>query len=140
MPYSLASSGTLIPALYLARISALRSRLRLDTGARGSEKPRYNCFRTRFVACSRVYKVVPHRGLRAGALQHLVDAMGYGMVLMYIGHKLSMVPLTDHTPSKHERNRQIRARCIKGETVVELAQAFGISQQRVSQTLRGQRK
>jgi Mor family transcriptional regulator len=66
--------------------------------------------------------------------------MGYGMVLMYIGHKLSMVPLTDHTPSKHERNRQIRARCIKGETVVELAQAFGISQQRVSQILRGQRK
>ncbi len=83
---------------------------------------------------------MPHRGLRAGALQHLVDAMGYGMVLMYIGHKLSMVPLTDHTPSKHERNRQIRARCIKGETVVELAQAFGISQQRVSQILRGQRK
>jgi Mor family transcriptional regulator len=59
---------------------------------------------------------------------------------MYIGQKTPSFPLTDHTPSKHERNRRIRARYAKGETVVELAEAFDISQQRVSQILHGKRK
>ena len=49
-------------------------------------------------------------------------------------------PLADHTPSKHDRNRRIRARYAQGETVVSLAEVFGISQQRVSQILRGKRK
>ena len=44
------------------------------------------------------------------------------------------------TSSANERNRRIRARYAKGETVVALAEAFGISQQRVSQILRGKRK
>ncbi len=83
---------------------------------------------------------MPHRGLCARGFQHLVDAINYGMLLMFIGQKVSIVPLTDHTPSKRERNRQIRVRYAKGETVVELAQVFDISQQRVSQILRGQRK
>jgi Mor family transcriptional regulator len=69
-----------------------------------------------------------------------VDAIDYGMLLMYIGQTAPDFPLTDHTPSKHERNRRIRARCAQGETVVSLAEAFGLSQQRVSQILRGKRK
>ena len=69
-----------------------------------------------------------------------MDAINYGMLLMYIGQKNPDFPLTDHTPSKHERNRRIRARHAKGETVVSLAEACGISQQRVSQILRGKRK
>lgn len=83
---------------------------------------------------------MPHRGLCVRGFQHLVDAINYGMLLMYIGQKYPDFPLTDHTPSKHERNRRIRARYAQGETVVSLAEAFGISQQRVSQILRGKRK
>ena len=48
--------------------------------------------------------------------------------------------LTNHTPSRHERNRRIRARYAQGEITVSLAKAFGISQQRASQILRGKRK
>lgn len=80
------------------------------------------------------------RGLRARGFQHLVDGISYGMLLMYIGQKPPDFPVTDHTPSKHERNRRIRERYAKGETVVSLAEVFGISQQRVSQILRGKRK
>jgi hypothetical protein len=69
-----------------------------------------------------------------------VDAIHYGMLLMYIGQKMPMVPLTDHTPGKHERNQEIRARHAHGETVVGLAAAFDISQRRVSQILRNQCK
>ncbi len=69
-----------------------------------------------------------------------MDALNYGMLLMYIGQKTPDFPLTDHTPSKHERNRRIRERYAKGETVVALAEVFDISQQRVSQILRGKRK
>jgi hypothetical protein len=83
---------------------------------------------------------MPHRGLRAGALQHLVDAMGYGMVLMYIGQKLSMVPLTDHTPTKCQRNEEIRARHLQGESLSSLADVFGLSAQRVLQIVQGRRK
>jgi Mor family transcriptional regulator len=83
---------------------------------------------------------MPHRGLCVRGFQHLVDAISYGMLLMYIGQKTPDFPLTDHTPSKHERNRRIRARYAQGETVVSLAEVFGISQQRVSQILRGKRR
>ena len=83
---------------------------------------------------------MPHRGLCVRGFQHLVDALNYGMLLMYIGQKAPDFPLTDHTPSKYERNRRIRARYAQGETVVSLAEVFGISQQRVSQILRGKRK
>jgi Mor family transcriptional regulator len=62
------------------------------------------------------------------------------MMLMYIGQKMPMVPLTDHTPGKHERNQEIRERYTQGETIVDLATAYDISQQRISQILRGQRK
>jgi Mor family transcriptional regulator len=79
-------------------------------------------------------------GLEPRGLHSLVDALHYGMLLMYIGQKMSMVPLTDHTPGKHERNQEIRVRHATGETVVGLAAAFDISQQRVSQILRHQRK
>jgi Mor family transcriptional regulator len=84
--------------------------------------------------------LMPHRGLEPRGLQHLVDAIHYGMLLMYIGQKMPMAPLTDHTPSKPTRNQEIRAQYAQGETVVDLAAAFAISQQRVSQILRGQRK
>jgi Mor family transcriptional regulator len=83
---------------------------------------------------------VPHRGLRVRGLQHLVDAIRYGVLLMYIGQKAPIEPLSDHTPSKPTRNREIRQRYAQGESVVNLAAAFDISPQRVSQILRNQRK
>ena len=83
---------------------------------------------------------MPHRGLGVRGLQHLADAIHYGMLLMYIGQRIPAGPLTDHTPSKRIRNQEIRARYAQGETVVDLAAAFDISQQRVSQILRGRRK
>jgi Mor family transcriptional regulator len=78
--------------------------------------------------------------MRGGAFQHLVDGIAYGMVLFYIGQSTPTSLVTDHTPTKHRRNEDIRARYAQGETVVSLAEAFGISQQRVSQILRGKRK
>jgi hypothetical protein len=57
------------------------------------------------------------RGLEDGAFQHLVDGIAYGMVLLYIGQSAPTFPLTDHTPTKQQRNAEIRARYAKGETV-----------------------
>jgi hypothetical protein len=48
-------------------------------------------------------------------------------------------PQTDHTPEKSERNAEIIARYKAGEVGALLAQAFGISEQRVGQIVRGQR-
>jgi Mor family transcriptional regulator len=69
-----------------------------------------------------------------------VDAIHYGMLLLYIGQKIALGPLMDHTPSKHTRNQEIWERYAQGETIVDLAEAFEISVQRVSQTLHGQPK
>jgi Mor family transcriptional regulator len=61
-------------------------------------------------------------------------------VLFYISQSLPTLPLTNHTPTKHWRNEDIRTRYAKGETIGYLARLFDISEQRVSQILRGQRK
>jgi Mor family transcriptional regulator len=61
------------------------------------------------------------------------------MLLLYIGRKMPLVPLTDYTPSKHRRNQEIRERYAQGETIIDLAEAFEISAQRISQVLRGRR-
>jgi hypothetical protein len=57
------------------------------------------------------------RGLEDRAFQRLVDGIVYGMVLLYIGQSTPVFPLTDHTPTKHRRNEEIRARYAVGETV-----------------------
>lgn len=80
-----------------------------------------------------VWQRVPHRGLRAGALQHLVEGIIYGVGLMYIGEKMVYAPLTDQTPTKYERNREIRMRYARGESLSRLGDVFGLSPQRVSQ-------
>ncbi len=84
--------------------------------------------------------LMPHRGPRGGAFQHLVDAVRYGMVLFYIGQSTRTSPLTDHTPTKHRRNDEIRVRYAKGETIGYLARVFDISVQRVSQIVLKRRK
>jgi hypothetical protein len=69
-----------------------------------------------------------------------VDGIAYGMMLLYVGRSIPTFPLTDHTPTKHQRNEEIRARYAKGETIGYLARLFDISEQRVSQLILGQRK
>ena len=46
---------------------------------------------------------------------------------------------TDHTPEKAGRNAEIITRYKAGETGASIAQAFGVSEQRVNQIVRGQR-
>jgi Mor family transcriptional regulator len=62
------------------------------------------------------------------------------MVLLYVGQSTPTFPLTDHTPTKHQRNEEIRARYAKGETIGYLARLFDISVQRVSQIVLKRRK
>jgi hypothetical protein len=83
--------------------------------------------------------LMPHRSLCVRGLQHLGAAIHYGMLLLYIGQKTPLFPLTDYTPSKVERNHQIRIRYTQGESIITLADAFGISPQRISQIVRQKR-
>jgi Mor family transcriptional regulator len=53
---------------------------------------------------------------------------------------LSTTPITRLTPTKHERNREIRRRHQQGESLSSLAQGFGITEQRVYQIVQGRRK
>jgi hypothetical protein len=48
-------------------------------------------------------------------------------------------PQNDRVPAQMERNEEMRARYEAGETGASLAQAFGISEQRVNQIIRGRR-
>jgi hypothetical protein len=48
-------------------------------------------------------------------------------------------PQNDLVPAKTVRNAEIRARYATGETGASIAQAFGISEQRASLIIRGQR-
>ena len=54
-------------------------------------------------------------------LDIIVDGIAYGMVLFYIGQSGSILLLTDHTPTKRERNEEIRARYAPGETIGNFA-------------------
>jgi Mor family transcriptional regulator len=49
-------------------------------------------------------------------------------------------PENDLVPAQTERNEEIRARYAAGETGASIAQAFGISEQRVNQIVRRQRR
>jgi Mor family transcriptional regulator len=49
-------------------------------------------------------------------------------------------PQNDLVPAQTEPNEQMRARYEAGETGASIAQAFGISEQRVNQIVRRQRR
>jgi DNA invertase Pin-like site-specific DNA recombinase len=66
--------------------------------------------------------------------------MAFAISIAYYGRLLPTSPVSDGTPKKCERNADIRARHQQGESVAILAEVFGISKQRVSQILRGQRQ
>jgi Mor family transcriptional regulator len=66
--------------------------------------------------------------------------MAFAISIAYYGRFLPTSPVSNGTPKKCDRNADIRARHQQGETVATLAEVFGISEQRVSQILRGRRK
>jgi Mor family transcriptional regulator len=83
---------------------------------------------------------MPHRGFKATSFPRALFAMAFAVSIAYYGRVLPTVPVSDGTPRKCDRNADIRARHQQGESVATLADVFGISEQRVSQILRGQRK
>ena len=66
--------------------------------------------------------------------------MSFAISITYYGRFLPTSPVSDGTPTKGDRNADIRARHQQGETAAALAKVFGISEQRVAQILRGRRR
>ncbi|MFP4324223.1 MAG: helix-turn-helix domain-containing protein [Anaerolineales bacterium] len=60
--------------------------------------------------------------------------------LLYSGQPTPQNPQSNKTPRKVKRNDEIRERYAQGETIPELAKAFGLSNARVHQILHGKRK
>lgn len=83
---------------------------------------------------------MPHRGLRnTSVFEHLRYAARRMIVELYLGLLLPQQPISHITPAQCERNEEIRHRHGRGESWASLAEVFGISEQRVSQIVRGQR-
>ncbi len=81
---------------------------------------------------------MPHRGLRTAACFDIWLATFHIIEMLY-DTPFPDTPQTDHI-EKTDRNAEIIARYEAGETGSSIAQAYGISEQRVSQILRGQLK
>lgn len=76
---------------------------------------------------------MPHRGLESTSM-HMLPAY-----CIYMAHQICKSsrpqeqPVTNSTPRKSQRNQQICERYAAGETLAQLAAAYGISEQRVHQ-------
>jgi len=70
----------------------------------------------------------------------LENAVSRILELLYQDIPLHPTPQTDGAKPKSERNTEIHARYASGETVPELAETYGISQQRVHQILKRRRE
>ena len=74
------------------------------------------------------------------SVHSLEDAAQRILNLLYGDQPPSKFPISNLTPKKTRRNQELRQRYADGESVPDLAKAFGISEQRVHQILRGKRK
>ena len=74
------------------------------------------------------------------SVHSLEDAAHRILKLLYADQPPSKTPISNVTPKKIHRNAEIKRRYADGESVPDLAKAFGISEQRVHQILRGRRK
>ncbi|MBI5957939.1 MAG: helix-turn-helix domain-containing protein [Chloroflexi bacterium] len=66
--------------------------------------------------------------------------MAFAMAISYRGLTLPQSPVSDGTLPKCKHNAEIRARHEKGESISTLAEAFGITEQRIWQILNERRK
>jgi len=58
----------------------------------------------------------------------------------YIGIPLPQFPVSHINPPKHERNEEIRFRHQQGESLINLAAFFGLSEQRIWQIVHRRRR
>jgi hypothetical protein len=84
---------------------------------------------------------VPHRGRDdTSVFEQLRYAARRLMLELYLGMLLPGKPVSHHTPSKCERNEEIRLRHRRGESLSRLAEVFGLSEQRIWQIVNSRRK
>jgi hypothetical protein len=85
--------------------------------------------------------MLPHAFTAWGSLLVSVDyAVNTILKRLYIRKSLPSMPISGKTPRQVDRNAEIHIRKENGESVPDLAKAYGISEQRVHQILRGRRK
>ncbi len=82
---------------------------------------------------------MPHRGFEPAACFDLWLATFHIIEMLY-ETPFPTEPQNDLVPEKVTRNAEIRARHEQGATISRLAAEYAISEQRVSQILRGQRQ
>ncbi len=82
---------------------------------------------------------MPHRGLRTAACFDVWLATFHILEMLYDA-PFPETPQNDLVPARKRRNEEIRARHAVGETVAGLARVYSISEQRVSQIIRGRRE
>ena len=79
----------------------------------------------------------PVWGISVHSLKQATQAV---LLLLYRDQPVPQFPKSDKWKRKTRRNEQIRARYAEGESIPELAKAFGLSNARVHQILHGKRK
>lgn len=85
-------------------------------------------------------RVMLHTSFDLMGVQRLGDFCRYLTCMLYKSVPLPAKPVTNGTSAKSARNQQIIERHKAGETLVELASEFNISEQRVHQIVNGRRK
>ena len=84
---------------------------------------------------------MPQRGFDDRSVFGQLAYAAYRMILEnYAGMLLPQKPVTRITPTQCDRNEQIRLRHQQGETLISLAEVFGLSENRVWQIVHGRRK
>jgi hypothetical protein len=85
---------------------------------------------------------MPHRGFDLTSIYNFeIDkAVGWILSILYRDTEQPGTPLSDKTPTKAQRNDEIRSRFKAGETIAELSAAYGISKQRIHQIVYSKRK
>ena len=84
---------------------------------------------------------VPHRGFDDRSVFEQLAYAARRMILEnYAGMLLPQQPVTRITPAKCERNEEIRKRHRQGETLISLAEVFGLSENRVWQIVHRRRE
>jgi Mor family transcriptional regulator len=78
--------------------------------------------------------------MQGRSFPQVLFAVAFAMAISYRGLVLPRSPVSDGTSPKCKRNAEIRARHKEGESIATLAEAFGITEQRIWQILNDRRK